>query len=156
MCSLRVCARGILYGEMPPEPFDSDFGLWPSEIYMPKYNEPVAPARVARANCLQLQSISLTLFVSLSLSLSLSHWPHLPQPQSSFAGPSLLACASACGSVLKGRWGNLRDTRVESERQSRRKGEEEREREGTICCCWWRPSVGKLNWRRQCIYCTDT
>lgn len=112
MCGVRVCvyvcmcARGILYGEMPPEPFDSDFGLWPSEIYMPKYNEPVAPARVARANCLQLQSIYLSLFVSslppLSLSLplpSLSHWPHLPQPQTSFAGPSLLACASACGSV---------------------------------------------------------
>lgn len=45
------CARGILYAEMPPEPFDSDFGLWPSEIYMPKYNEPVAPcARVDHAN----------------------------------------------------------------------------------------------------------
>lgn len=93
MCSLRVCARGILYGEMPPEPFDSDFGLWPSEIYMPKYNEPVAPARVARANCLQLQSISLTLFVSLSLSLSLSPTGRI------YLSPKAALLAPACWHV---------------------------------------------------------
>lgn len=134
----------ILYGEMPPEPFDSDFGLWPSEIYMPKYNEPVAPARVARANCLQLQSIclppSLSLsHTSLSLSLSLCLYLCLLSPTGRiYLSPKAALLAPACwhvpapvGPFKRGGGASCseqeRQERRES-KESRRKGERVKEK----------------------------